>query len=48
MADEVLFSPTARSDSWYYDTFATLTEDQHLSFSNTWLERCRGLGTDKV
>ena len=48
MADEVLFSPTARSDSWYYDTFATLTEDQHLSFSNTWLERCRGLGTAKV
>jgi len=48
MADEVLFSPSARSDSWYSDTFATLTEEQHLAFRNAWLERCQELGADRV
>ena len=48
MADEVLFSPTARGDSWFYDTFATLTEDQHLTFRNALLAHCRELGTKEV
>lgn len=48
LADQVTFCPTVRSDSWYSDTFRALTEEQHLAFRVSWLERCRELGVTRV
>jgi len=48
LADEVTFSSTVRSERWYADLFATLTEEQHLAFRDAWLDRCRELGCSKV
>jgi hypothetical protein len=48
MADDVTFCPTARSDSWYSDLFATLGCERHTRFKALWLRRCVELGVDDV
>ena len=48
LADEVTFCPVARSDPWYSDLFATLTDSQHIRFKAEWLKRCVEMGVDEV
>ncbi|WP_230228891.1 hypothetical protein, partial [Allobaculum mucilyticum] len=45
MEDELLYSPEARSDSYYTDLFAhRMKEEQELSFKEAWASSCKNDG----
>ena len=49
MEDELLYSPEARSDSYYTDLFAhRMKEEQELSFKEAWASSCKNDGAEDV
>lgn len=49
MANELLYSPTAYSDSYYADLFAhKLSSEQELLFKSSWAESCREDGAEEI